>query len=817
MTTPIERLINILRLEAEKYQDQAVIGGLARYADTWLKKAGAALGLEATDWVKEVGDRLRAYSALPEPAARREAVTILLEMLKDAPTAKWKDTDRQAPPAAPPGPPGPSQAVKPRPAEKPSTTPTRPRTGLDSPVTALQGVGPRQAKRLTKLGVHTIRDMVYCFPRRHDDYSQLKPINRLEYGEEITIIARVWDAGARQTRGGGTLFKATLSDGTGSIESTWFNQPYLADRITAGKQIVISGQVDEYLGRLCFKSPEWELLEEELLHTARLVPVYPLTKGITAKWLRRLIKRTVDYWSKRLPDHLPASVREKADLLNLETAIVQIHFPDNKGLLERARYRLAFDELFVLQIGLLRRRHLWRSEPGRPLPVDDATLNNFIGSLPFELTRAQRKTLQQIVADLRSNQPMNRLLQGDVGSGKTVVAAAAMALTAAAGAQAALMAPTEILAEQHYQTISRLLQQVPGVAPTERLLTGSVTGQEREEVYAGLADGSVDIVIGTHALIQEGVQFKDLALAVVDEQHRFGVRQRAALRQKGYNPHLLVMTATPIPRSLELTLWGHLDVSIIDEMPPGRRPIVTRLILPTERERAYAFVHSQIEKGHQAFIICPLVEESDKIEAKAAVEEHERLQKHVFPKLRLGLLHGRLKGEEKEATMARFARGELDIMVATSVVEVGIDVPNATVMLIEGADRFGLAQLHQFRGRVGRAEHESFCLLVSDSSSPEAQERLQAVEASSDGFALAQKDLEMRGPGEFLGTRQSGFPDLKLASVTDLHLIEAAREAARRFFETDPELTNPDNRLLARRVRAAFGPAQFRKGEGEVS
>jgi ATP-dependent DNA helicase RecG len=418
MTTPTEKLTNILRLEAEKCQDRAVVGGLARYADTWLKKAGAALGLEATDWVKEVGDRLRAYSALPEPAARREAVTILLEMLKDAPTAKRKDKDRQAPPAALPGPPGPSQAVEPRPAEKPSTTPTRPRTGLDSPVTALQGVGPRQAKRLTKLGVHTIRDMVYCFPRRHDDYSQLKPINRLEYGEEITIIARVWDAGARQTRGGGTLFKATLSDGTGSIESTWFNQPYLADRITAGKQIVISGQVDEYLGRLCFKSPEWELLEEELLHTARLVPVYPLTKGITAKWLRRLIKRTVDYWSKRLPDHLPASVREKADLLNLETAIVQIHFPDNKGLLERARYRLAFDELFVLQIGLLRRRHLWRSEPGRPLPVDDATLNNFIGSLPFELTRAQRKTLQQIVADLRSNQPMNRLLQGDVGSGR---------------------------------------------------------------------------------------------------------------------------------------------------------------------------------------------------------------------------------------------------------------------------------------------------------------------------------------------------------------------------------------------------------------
>jgi ATP-dependent DNA helicase RecG len=410
-----------------------------------------------------------------------------------------------------------------------------------------------------------------------------------------------------------------------------------------------------------------------------------------------------------------------------------------------------------------------------------------------------------------------------VGSGKTAVAAAAMALTVAAGAQAALMAPTAILAEQHYQTISRLMEQIPGHKPTVRLLTSNVTGQEREEIYAGLTDGNVDIVIGTHALIQEGVEFKNLAFVVIDEQHRFGVRQRAMLRQKGYDgsstarPHLLVMTATPIPRSLELTLWGHMDVSVIDELPPGRQPITTRLILPTERERAYSFVRSQIESGRQAFIICPLVEESEKIEARAAVEEHERLQKQIFPDLELGLLHGRMKGDEKEETMARFVRGELNILVATSVVEVGIDVPNATVMLIEGADRFGLAQLHQFRGRVGRGEHASYCLLISDSSTEEAQERLKAVEAISDGFELAQKDLELRGPGEFLGTRQSGFPDLKLASVTDLKLIEVARKAARRFFETDPELTHPDNRLLARQVQIAFDPAQPWREEGEIS
>jgi ATP-dependent DNA helicase RecG len=805
MTTPTAKLTKILHLEEKEYQDRAVFGGLVLYADTWLQEARATYGPEAADWVQAVAERLRTYSDLPGPTARQQALTTLLKILDEPPLPRHEEQKGTASPTARPS--APKHVLAPAEAKPP--VPAQPRTGLDSPVTTLQAVGARQAKRLAKLGIHTIRDTLYLFPRRHDDYSQLKPINRLEYGEEVTIIAQVWDAGVRETRGGGKLFKATLSDGTGFIEATWFNQPYLADKIKAGQQIVLSGKVNEYLGQLCLNSPEWEPLEEELLHTARLVPVYPLTQGISAKWLRRLMKRTVDYWSKRLPDHLPTSVREEKNLLDLATAIAQIHFPDSKRLLAHARYRLAFSELFVLQIGLLHQRHLWRSEPGRPLKVDSTTLRNFISGLSFELTNAQQKALHQIMADLRSDRPMNRLLQGDVGSGKTVVAAAAMAMTIAAGAQAALMAPTEILAEQHYQTIKHLLEQTLGPKPAVCLLTGSVTGLEREEIHRGLSEGSIDVAIGTHALIQEDVQFKELAFAVVDEQHRFGVRQRAALRQKGYNPHLLVMTATPIPRSLELTVWGHLDVSTIDEMPPGRKPVATRVILPAERERAYRFVHKQIEQGRQAFIICPLIEESEKIEAKAAAEEYKRLQKHIFPDLRLGLLHGRMKGEEKESTMARFAQGELDILVTTSVVEVGIDVPNATVMLIEGADRFGLAQLHQFRGRVGRGEHASYCLLVSDSSSPEAQERLQAVEATNDGFELAEKDLEMRGPGEFLGTRQSGFPNLKLASVTDLQLIEAAREAAHRLFEADPDLADPDNRLLARQV------GEFWKGEGE--
>jgi ATP-dependent DNA helicase RecG len=814
MTKPVERLTKILHLEKEKYQDRAVVGGLARYTDTWLQETKTVFGPEADGWIQEVADYLRTYSSLPDPAARQKAVATLLEMLgaapsKDQPQELKKQTERQE---------------SPEPVKESRAEPAYERAGLDSPVAVLRGVGPQRAKQLSKLGVRTIRDMLYLLPRRYDDFSQLKPINRIEYGEEVTIIAQVQRASVHKTWGSGKIFKAILSDGTGSVEVAWFNQPYLADKIKPGQQIVVSGKVDEYLGRLSFTSPEWERLEKELLHTARIVPVYPLTAGLNARWLRNMMKRTVGYWSKRLPDYLPTSVRQIEKLLDLETAIVQAHFPDSQTLLEQARYRLAFDELFVLQIGMLRQRHQWRAVPGRPLAMDDTTLQNFIHGLPFSLTQAQQQALQRIVADLNSSRPMNRLLQGDVGSGKTVIAAAAMALTVAAGAQAALMAPTEILAEQHYQTMSHLLGEMPGRerGPTVRLLTGSVTGQERGEILAGLEDGSVSVIVGTHALIQAGVQFKDLALAVIDEQHRFGVHQRAALRQKGrgpvetealteYNPHLLVMTATPIPRSLQLTIWGHLDVSVIDEMPPGRKPIVTRLILPTERERAYAFVRSQIEQGRQVFIICPLVEESEKVEAKAAVDEHRRLQKYVFPDLRLGLLHGQMKGEEKEATMTCFAQGELDILVATSVIEVGIDVPNATVMLIEGADRFGLAQLHQFRGRVGRGEHASYCLLVSDTSSPEAQERLQTVEATDDGFALAQKDLEMRGPGEFIGARQSGFPELKLTHITDLKLVEAAREAARRFFDTDPELTSPHNRLLAQRV------ARFWKEEGEIS
>jgi len=458
-------------------------------------------------------------------------------------------------------------------------------------------------------------------------------------------------------------------------------------------------------------------------------------------------------------------------------------------------------------LGVLKQRRLWKEEPGRPLPTEEGLLNGFLKSLPFNLTKAQERVLMEILADLREPRPMSRLLQGDVGSGKTVVAAAALLMAVANGAQGVIMAPTEILAEQHYATLNNLFQTVK---VNLRLLTGSLNSAEREEAYREIASGHAQVVVGTHALIQERVEFHDLALAVIDEQHRFGVRQRSALRQKGHNPHVLVMTATPIPRTLALTVYGDLDISIIDELPPGRKEINTQWMAPRERERAYTFLRSQVERGNQAFIICPLIEESEKIDAKAAVEEYERLQA-IFSDLRLGLIHGRMSAPEKEAVMRSFYQGNLDILVATPVVEVGIDVPQATVLLVEGADRFGLAQLHQFRGRVGRGEAQSYCLLLADSPSSQAEERLKAIEASQDGFYLAEVDLEMRGPGEFFGTRQSGLPDLKVAKLSDVKVLEEARALAKEIFQEDPNLELPQHRLLARRV------ADFWRGEGDLS
>ncbi len=795
MAKPLETLQKILRLEEEyEFRDKAVGGGLARYADTWFKQANEAYGETGAGWVQNVADRLRAYSTLASET-RRNAMQELWNLLQSPPTDPDPALSALNALSALPAPTRPISS-------RPPLTGAASR-GLTASVESLSGVGRKRAELLQNLGIRTLLELIQCYPRRYEDYSQLKTIDHLTYGEMVSVIGTIWDAGGRETGKGGRgryLFRAVLGDHTGTIELIWFNNPYLEGKLKAGMQVVVSGKIDEHLGRLRMNAPDWEALERRDLNNVRIQPIYPLTEGLTQKQLRQIVDQALSAWAVRVPEILPDALRQRQSLIALPRALWGIHFPDNEEHLKAARRRLAFDEALVLQLGLLQQKRTWKAQPGRTITVPLETVESLKAALPYALTNAQRRSLDAMLSDLASGQPMNRLLQGDVGSGKTVVAALLMAVTARAGLQAALMAPTEILAEQHYKSIARLFEAFPEPRPTVAVLTGSTPAAERETIYAGLTDGSIQTVIGTHALIQDKVVFHDLGLVVIDEQHRFGVEQRGQLRGKGYNPHLLVMTATPIPRSLELTIWGHLDVSVLDEMPPGRQPVQTRVLQPRERERAYAFIQSQIAQGRQAFIIYPLVEASEKIEAKAAVDEHARLQKEVFPTLQLGLLHGQMSSDEKDTVMGEFVRGEKQILVATSVVEVGIDVPNASIILIEGAERFGLSQLHQFRGRVGRGAHQSYCLLLSDNPTEEALQRLKALEATTDGFVLAQKDLEMRGPGEFMGTQQSGFPTLRMALLADVRLLHEVREVATQLLTADPDLVLPEHQGLSQRV-----------------
>ncbi|MCS6843415.1 MAG: ATP-dependent DNA helicase RecG [Caldilineales bacterium] len=766
-------------------------------------RAPAAEPAEARAPAAEPVARAEPGEARPPQAEPAEAPTAKPVEPPVAPTSSA--TGRAAPPAEP---------VEARP------TPVG-HANLQASVSRLPGVGPKHTERLARLGVHTVGELLYLLPRRYVDYTALKPIVKLRYGEQVTIVANLWDLKSQRLPGrNATIVTGVLSDSTASLKVTWFN-PYVIKQLRVGKTYVFSGKVDAYLGQLVMRNPDWEPLEREQVHTGRLVPIYPLTQGISERWMRDLQWQAVQQWGRRVVDYLPAAVRQRAGLMSLAEALEHIHFPASQQHLAEARRRLAFDELFQMQIGLLRQRRGWVSLPAQPFPLAEEADRAFRSALPFAYTAAQERVVRDILADLAQPRPMSRLLQGDVGSGKTVVAAHAMWAVVANGAQAAMMAPTEILAEQHYRSLSKLFERVHGLERPVRiaLITGSLRPAERVEVLRELAEGQIDIAVGTHALIQEGVEFHRLGLAIIDEQHRFGVRQRAALRQRnqGANgaatpvPHLLVMSATPIPRTLALTLFGDLDVSVIDEMPPGRQPIKTRWMLPRERERAYAFIRRQVQAGRQAFIIYPLVEESESLDVGAAVPQYEQLCQEVFPDLRLGLLHGRLKSQEKEAVMHAMQRGDIDILVATAVVEVGVDIPNASVILIEDAERFGLAQLHQFRGRVGRGEHPSYCILISGATEGDAVERLRALEEIQDGFALAEKDLALRGPGDFFGVRQSGLPDLRVAQFGDLRILELARREAERLLAEDPDLAKPEHQPLSRRVN------QFWHGEGDIS
>lgn len=847
MVGALERLQKILKLEQQQgYRNKAVIGGLERLSSRWQADAMQEAGTTAQRaLVEEIVLALSRYSSLESHLARKSQVDAILALADSWETADQGDeAERSEDPAealrsaqdtgaAPAGPAQPdtsasaphesddgeAQAERQGPVPGPRPTPVG-TASLHASVSRLPGVGPSYTKRLLNLGVRSIGDLLWLLPRRYDDYRNLKPISRLRAGEDVTIIANLWSLKSRPLPGrNATLVIGVLGDSTATIEVTWFN-PYVMTQLRTRQSYVFSGRVESYLGQLVLRNPTWEQLDRELVHTGRLVPIYPLTKGISARWMRNLQRQVIDAWGKRIHDPLPEEVRQRARLVALSDALERVHFPENEEDLQVARRRLVFDELFFIQLGVLQQRTNWRSLPAQSFPMPDEAAEAFHAVLPFKFTGAQTRAAQAILADIAGDVPMSRLVQGDVGSGKTVVAAKGMWATVTGGAQAAMMAPTEILAEQHFRGLSHIFAGLrwQGRPVRVALLTGSQSSGERDQTLQALAEGEIDIAVGTHALIQEGVRFHNLGLAVIDEQHRFGVRQRATLRQKGANddgtapvPHLLVMSATPIPRTLSLTVFGDLDASVIDEMPPNRQPVKTRWLVPRERERAYSFVRRQVETGHQAFIIYPLVEESERLTARAAVPEYEQLCKEVFPDLRLGLLHGRLKGDEKDAVMQAMQRGEIDILVATSVVEVGIDIPNATVIIIEDAERFGLAQLHQFRGRVGRGEHASYCILISSATSPNAVERLQALEQTQDGFALAEKDLQLRGPGDFFGVRQSGLPDLRLAKLSDLRTLELAREEAVRVLEADPSLSQPRHSALARRVK------QFWQGEGDIS
>lgn len=662
---------------------------------------------------------------------------------------------------------------------------------------------PRHLKALTEIGVTTVGDLLHYFPRRHVDLSVLREPSEIEINTENTVAGTLAEFRSIHTKLGKVLISGKLIGREGGVlDLVWFNQTWVTKQLLNGDEIVVTGRVQMNGRRHQMVVNRFEKVGGEMLHAGRLVPIYR-THGrlITSKWLREKIHPLLNV-AADLPDSLPTDILERQDLAPLAAAVKEIHFPDSAETWEQARQRLAFDELFFLQLSALRRRLDWQlasAGSGVPLARHTAVEDEFRRALPFAFTHAQTKATDEILTDLTRDVPMNRLLEGDVGSGKTVVAALAIFVAIRAGHQAALLAPTEILASQHFKNFLKILHPL-GIHA--ELLTGSTPASQKKEIAGKLKAGQLDVVVGTHALLEEKIQFKSLALAVIDEQHRFGVEQRTLLKKEG-TPHVLAMTATPIPRTLALTIFGDQDVSIIDALPPGRTPIITRVVPPTKRLDSYRWIESEVGKGRQVFVVCPLIEESTESEAKSAKAEFTRLQTDIFPQLKLGLLHGKMKPREKDAVMAEFARGAIQILVATTVIEVGIDVPNATIMLIEGADRFGLAQLHQLRGRVGRGAHQSYCFLFpSEKDKPTdeeervemkraemaAIERLNAMVEVSDGFRLAEIDLRLRGPGEVFGTRQSGVPDFRMARFSDVDLIRRSRDEAERLLREDPHL-----------------------------
>ena len=687
--------------------------------------------------------------------------------------------------------------------QKPSLTPD-----LDMDVRFVKGVGERLAKIMGKIGIFTARDLLMHYPHRQEDRTHFRQISQLKHGETAAIRGKVLIADDQRTSRSRTLLvKVAIQDGTGTVNLVWFNQWYLKNKFIKllGKEIIAYGTAQFGSRGIEIVNPEWEEVADgaDPISSNRIVPVYPLTEGLFQGSVRRIIYQALDRFVPAVDDVLPEELLDRRDLVDAQTALRNIHFPESQVALDAARNRLVYEEFFLLQLALaLRKQNITAGQPGIIFKVTPEFTKEFYESLPFELTSAQKRVIVEIERDMSGSTTMNRLLQGDVGSGKTVVAVAAMMVAIHNGYQTAIMAPTEILAEQHYLVLSQMLQEL-GVEVV--LLTGSLTAAGKRKAKEKIASGEAKVAIGTHALIQGDVEFQRLGFIVIDEQHRFGVLQRAAIREKGWRPDVLVMTATPIPRTLALTVYGDLDLSIIDEMPPGRKPIRTHWKTDDQRAQVYDAARKLVQQGRQVYVVCPLIEESEKLQVKAATDLAERLKKEIFSDCELALLHGQMKPVEKDDIMRRFRDGEIQVLVSTTVIEVGIDVPNACVMVIEDSERFGLAQLHQLRGRVGRGANQSYCVLIADPRTDEGRERLSVMARTNDGFEIAEEDLRIRGPGEFYGTRQSGLPSLRIANVLrDVGILEKSREDAFAIVKADPGMKSPKYSRLKAEVFRRF-------------
>jgi len=670
----------------------------------------------------------------------------------------------------------------------------------------IKGVGPKRLKELQQLGINSVYDLLYLFPRRYEDRREFKKISLIEEGNQELVMGEIIDVDLRQSRRRGMpILEIKVTDGEGILSAVWFNQPYLEKILKIGKKVILYGKVERFLN-IQMNSPEFEIVDEEnidSLNMGRIVPVYPLSGKLTQRILRSIIYEAIDHYAHKLTEFIPYDIRMRNNLPNIVEAIRGIHFPENLEQKERARKRFVFEEFFLLQLGIGMKRIKEKiDKEGISHRISQDLLRLFMERLPFKLTESQIRVIREIEEDMAKPKPMHRLLQGEVGSGKTVIACYALLLTVNNGYQGALMAPTEILAEQHFINLSNFL--LPWGINLELLISG-ISEKRKNKILEDLKKGEIDIIIGTHSLLEENVEFKKLGLVVIDEQHKFGVLQRKRLLDKGLNPDCLIMTATPIPRTLALTLYGDLDISTLYELPPGRGKVTTYWISEEKREEVYNFIKEQIRQGRQAFIVYPIIEESEALEVKSATQMYEELKEKVFKEFRIGLLHGRLSSEEKNRIMEDFKEGEIDILISTLVIEVGIDVPNVTVILVENAERFGLAQLHQLRGRIGRGKYPSYCLLLSSAKTEEARQRLTALVKTQDGFKIAEEDLKIRGPGEFFGERQHGFPEIRIGDILkDIEILEISRKEAFNLLRTDPHLESPKHKILLEILRERF-------------